>query len=80
MDDDGDNIIMELYNDEQEVAHEVAEDDNRRVVPLQLGFQAYAESVVLREYQMTSRPAFLRLQDELIATFISDGNSSFDIV
>lgn len=76
MDDDGDNIIMELYNDEQEDANEVAEDDNSRVVPLQLGFQAYAESVVLREYQMTSRPAFLRLQDELIATFISDGNSS----
>lgn len=75
-DEENDNLVMEMYNDEQEVLQELDTENNNHQVPLENMFNSYAESLLHREYEMTSRTAFHRLQDELITNFNSGHEES----
>ena len=71
---DGGDVIMELYNKELELGRTVTEErtEVQNVTNLDLGFQAFSQTMMAREYQLTSRTAFSNLQKELISTFITE--------
>lgn len=70
---DGGDVILELFEKEQELAGNVNGDQEEMDAnpTLDLGFQAFSQTLMSREYQLTSRIAFSSLQAELVSTFES---------